>query len=79
MPKNAIAVGEFKAKCLKIINKVHDEGKSVLITKRGKVYAELRPVRKKEKPFNIFGCMKGRGQIVGDIVAPLNVVWDAEK
>ncbi|MSP53120.1 MAG: type II toxin-antitoxin system Phd/YefM family antitoxin [Gammaproteobacteria bacterium] len=79
MPKNAIAVGEFKAKCLKLITKVHDEGKPLLLTKRGKAYAELIPIREKKQPFNIVGCMEGSAEILGDIIAPIDVEWDAEK
>lgn len=79
MPKNAIAVGEFKAKCLKLITKVHDEGKPLLLTKRGQPYATVQPIKSDEKPRTIFGCMKGRMEIAGDIISPIDVEWDAQK
>jgi prevent-host-death family protein len=79
MLKNAIAVGEFKAKCLEIVKRVHDEGKSVVLTKRGVPYATVQPIKSDEKPRTIFGCMKGRMEISGDIIAPIDVEWDAQK
>jgi prevent-host-death family protein len=39
-----IAATEFKARCLKLIDQVHDTGKALTITKRGKPVAVLQPV-----------------------------------
>jgi prevent-host-death family protein len=38
-----IAAAEFKAKCLALIDQVHDEGESITITKRGRTVARLVP------------------------------------
>ena len=38
-----ITATEFKAKCLSLIDQVHDSGKPVLITKHGRVVASLEP------------------------------------
>ena len=38
-----IAASEFKARCLKLIDQVHDSGKPITITKRGRVVATLQP------------------------------------
>ena len=38
-----IAAGEFKAKCLGLIDEVEATGKTVIITKRGKPMARLLP------------------------------------
>ena len=38
-----IAATEFKARCLKLIDQVHDSGKPITITKRGRVVATLQP------------------------------------
>ncbi len=67
-----IAAGEFKAKCLKLMDAVQEEGTDFVISKRGKPVAQ-----KRRKP--IFGCMKGRIKITGDIMAPLDVKWNAMK
>jgi len=48
----SIAAAEFKAKCLAIIDRVHDRGEPVTITKRGKVVARLVPAGDEdEKPW----------------------------
>ena len=39
----SIAAAEFKAKCLSIIDRVHDRGEPITITKRGRVVARLVP------------------------------------
>lgn len=38
-----IAATEFKAKCLALIDRVHDDGESITITKRGRTVARLIP------------------------------------
>ena len=38
-----ITATEFKAKCLSLIDQVHDSGKPILITKHGRVVASLVP------------------------------------
>jgi prevent-host-death family protein len=38
-----VAAAEFKAKCLALIDRVHDEGESITITKRGRTVARLVP------------------------------------
>jgi prevent-host-death family protein len=67
--------GEFKAKCLTVMDEVAKSGASVVITKRGKPVAQLSPVR--AKPKSIVGAMKGRIQILGDIISPIDVRWNA--
>lgn len=37
----SIAASEFKAKCLALIDQVHDTGQPITITKRGRVVAVL--------------------------------------
>jgi len=38
-----ISATEFKAKCLALIDQVHESGEPVLITKRGRIVASLIP------------------------------------
>ena len=66
-----IPAGEFKAKCLSIMDEVHTGGKPVLITKRGKPIVRLVPLEAEAKvePRPIFGAMRGMAVIVGDIVS----------
>ena len=64
-----MAVGEFKAKCLALIDEVKATGKMVIITKRGKPMARLLPFEAppKESPESIFGCLRHMATITGDI------------
>ena len=48
----------------------------IVITKRGTPVARLVPHR--ERPKSLFGADRGRMRIVGDIISPLDVEWEAE-
>jgi prevent-host-death family protein len=76
MDNQTIGAGEFKAKCLGLIDKVQETRRPLTITKRGKPVAQLVPLQ--EKPAKSgFGCMKGTFEITGDIVGPIDVEWNA--
>jgi prevent-host-death family protein len=72
-----IPAGEFKAKCLKLLDEVNQHRFQIVITKRGKPVARLVPVTD-ELP-DIFGRMKGTGEILGDIVSSTGEIWNADK
>jgi prevent-host-death family protein len=46
---NQIAAGEFKAKCLSLLDQVAETGKEFVVTKRGKPVARLVPVKSEWK------------------------------
>jgi len=71
-----IPAGEFKAKCLKVLDEVQRQRKQFVITKRGKPVAMLVPVNERRE--SIIGSMKGTMEILGDIVAPIDVKWNAD-
>ena len=73
-----IPAGEFKAKCLQLMDEIHKKHLSLIITKRGIPVAQLIPVES-EKPIDIFGCMKGTVTINGDIINPIDVPWEANQ
>ena len=60
--------GQFKARCLKVMDEVRSTREPVVITKKGRPVAKLVPAE--GQPEDVFGCMKGEVEIVGDIVAP---------
>ncbi len=71
-----IAAGEFKARCLKLLDEVQDSGEPLLITKFGKPVAQLISVPSPSvRP--LFGAMKGTVLWEGDIVSPVMDEWDA--
>jgi len=58
--------GEFKAKCLRILDDVARRRTPLVITKRGKPVAKLVPID--DEPVDPFGCMAGTIEVRGDIV-----------
>lgn len=60
---------EFKARCLQVMEQVRTSRTPVLITKRGRAVAKLVPPD--EPPPPIFDSLKGKIEIVGDIVSPI--------
>ncbi len=79
-----IAAGEFKAKCLGLIDEVNETGQEVIITKRGKPTAKLVPFTAPNNVDSFFGRLKGMVEIVGDpddLVKPIFPLedWDMLK
>ena len=64
-----VAISEFKAKCLALIDEVQKTKQPLRITRRGKPVAELIPPMPKSTR-NFLGSMKHRGKILGDIISP---------
>jgi prevent-host-death family protein len=71
--------GEFKARCLKVMDQVRATREPVIITKRGRPVAKLVPVNTRGD--DIFGCLKGVVEIVGDIESPVVAPeeWEANR
>ncbi len=69
--------GEFKSKCLKLMDEVQRRHMEVVITKRGKPVAKLVPIDASPAR-TLRGFLKGSVTIKGDIVAGTGEVWDAE-
>ncbi len=72
-----IPAGEFKAKCLKLLDEVAETRATLVITKHGKPVAQVVPISAKH--VNIVGSMKGSVTILDDIISPIDVEWDAMK
>jgi prevent-host-death family protein len=69
----------FKAQCLKVMSRVQKTGEPVIVTKRGKPVVKVIPIETEND--DIFGFMKGKFEIVGDIVSPVTPLedWEALK
>ena len=72
-----IPAGEFKSKCLKLLDEVAEKRKTLVITKRGQPVARVLPMPVKQQ--SIVGSMKGSVLWEGDIISPIDVEWDAMK
>lgn len=73
-----IPAGEFKAKCLKLLDEVAQTREPLIITKRGKPVAQLVPAPAKDWVDPI-GAMRGSVIWEGDIISPIDVEWEAMK
>jgi prevent-host-death family protein len=65
-----IGAAEFKAKCLRVIDKMNRDHQPVTITKRGKPVALLSPVNSDDKPASIWGALRGTVLRYDDPFAP---------
>jgi prevent-host-death family protein len=72
-----IAAGEFKARCLTLMEDVRSTREPLIITKRGKPVAKLVPIEDAKDDF--IGRLKGVFRVVGDIESPIEPpeAWEA--
>jgi prevent-host-death family protein len=75
MKETAVPAGEFKAKCLAILDEVNETRRSVVITKRGRPVARLVPV----ETGDAFASLRGSILAETDVVSPLHDVWGTRK
>ena len=73
-----VPAGQFKARCLSLIDQVNQTHQVITITKRGKPVARLVPLEV-EKPRRLFGSFAGHVVEEGDIVSPTGEAWEAER
>lgn len=69
-----VPAGEFKAKCLKLLDEVAETGETIVVTKRGRPVARLGPM---EPPPSLEGSVRF---LVSDeeLIEPVLGDWDAE-
>lgn len=70
-----VAISEFKAKCLGLLEEVRKTRKPIRVTRFGKPVAEVIPPSPPKPTGMRLGTMVGTGKIVGDIVGPTGS-WD---
>jgi prevent-host-death family protein len=70
----AIGAGEFKTKCLALLDEVAATGEEIVVTKRGRPVARVAPV---QPPAPLAGSVE---VLVSEdeLIAPLGDPWDAE-
>ncbi len=71
-----IGAGDFKAKCLQLLDEVAQTKAPLVITKRGKPVAKLVPI---PAEVDLYGALEGSVVNEGDIVSPLDSEWAACK
>jgi len=68
-----IPAGDFKARCLALLDEVARTGRPLLVTKRGKPVAQLVPVPGQEPK-----SLKGSLLRQKDVLSPIDAAWDAD-
>ena len=63
-----MAAGAFKAHCLKVMDEVQKKRETIVITKHGKPVVKIVPTDQDKD--EIYGFLKGKGKIIGDVVSP---------
>jgi prevent-host-death family protein len=74
-----MSAAEFKARCLRVMDDVRRSREPVLVTKKGVPVAKLVPAD--APPTSVFDALRGRLDILGDIVSPVvrPEDWDAAR
>lgn len=73
----SIAIGQFKARCLRLVEEVRAKHERLLLTKRGKPVAQVVPIDTKTGPT--------KSELIGsilfekDIISPLDEPWEVLK
>lgn len=78
-PLESIAISEFKATCLAVLDRVRRTGVPVLVTRRGEPMAEVGPPSHPSARGSWLGSMQGTATIEGNLVEPSTSTdeWDA--
>ena len=66
-----VAISEFKAKCLAILERVEKTKEPIRITRHGKPVADIVPTVPTVDRAALFGSMRNSITILGDIVSPV--------
>jgi prevent-host-death family protein len=75
MEGTTIPAGEFKARCLQLLDSVAASGEPLTITKRGRPVARLVPLPAGRA---LFGALAGSVRGQQDLVAPIGEAWQAD-
>jgi prevent-host-death family protein len=70
-PIQEIAISEFKAKCLSLLEEVSKTKTPLRVTRRGKALADVIPASPEAEERSWIGSMSETVDIVGDIVSPV--------
>jgi prevent-host-death family protein len=74
-----IAISEFKAKCLALLEQVRKTRKPIRVTRFGKPVADVVPPAPCPQKANWLGSLTDTMEITGDIVSPIieETDWEA--
>jgi prevent-host-death family protein len=67
-----VPAGEFKSKCLALLDHISVTRQEIVVTKRGRAVARVVPMEKAPS-------LRGSVLEADDIVEPIDVTWEANK
>jgi len=67
-----VPAGEFKSKCLALLDQVAVTRQEIVVTKRGRAVARLVPIEKAPS-------LRGSVLQADDIIEPIDVAWESNK
>jgi prevent-host-death family protein len=70
-PLETIAISEFKATCLAVLERVRRTGVPIVVTRHGEPIAEVVPPSVAAARESWLGVMRDTATIVGDLVSPV--------
>lgn len=73
-----VAISEFKAKCLSLLDEVSKTKAPLRVTRRGKAVADVVPTEAPAEETGWIGSMVGEMEITGDVVSPVIDLRDIE-
>ena len=73
-----VAISEFKAKCLSLLEEVSKTKTPIRVTRRGKAIADVIPASSDAEERNWIGSMSDTIEITGDVVSPVIEVQEIE-
>ncbi len=65
-----VGAAEFKARCLRLIKQMNQDGEPVTVTNRGRPVAILSPIPEQARSASIIGAMAGTVLAYDDPLAP---------
>jgi prevent-host-death family protein len=72
-PLHTMPAGEFKAKCLEVLDRVARDGDAYVVTKRGRPVARVVPIEPAKR-----SPLRGSVSYHSDIVEPLGDEWPVD-
>ena len=73
-----VAISEFKAKCLSLLEQVSKTKTPLRVTRRGQALADVIPASSDVEERNWMGSMSDSIEIIGDVVSPVIEIQEIE-
>ena len=72
-----VSTSQLKAHCSEVVDRVATRRETIVVTRRGRAVAKLVPIDGMRP--SLFGFARGAISVRGDLLAPLDVVWEANE